>query len=70
VDDRQARLAAAFNQPLHIWDDPGDAADIIAKTCAEAARLGEIALHVDDYKCDRIALKREGEGLGEDISHQ
>jgi hypothetical protein len=53
VDHRQAGGAESLDQPFHRRHDRHHPADIVAEAGAEAARLGEVALHVDDDQCHR-----------------
>ncbi len=70
VDHRQAGGAEAVDQLLHRRHDRRDAADVVAEARAEAARLGEVALHVDDDQRHRVRLEGKGEGERVDLRHQ
>lgn len=70
MDHRQAGIAEALDEAFDIGHDPGDAADIVAEACTEAAGLGEIALHVDDDEGELIVLHRKREGFCLDPHHQ
>ena len=70
VDHRQAGGAEPLDQPLHRRHDRRDAADVVAEAGAEAAGLGEVALHVDDDQRHGLRLEGEGEGLRVDLRHQ
>ena len=63
VDHRQAGRPKALDQPLHVGHDPRHAADVVAEARAEAAFLGEVALHVDDDERHGVSPERKGEGL-------
>ena len=70
VDHRQAGGAEPLDQFLHRRHDRRDAADIVAEAGAEAAGLGEVALHVDDDERHRVRLEGEGERERVDFRHQ
>ena len=70
VDHRQAGGAKPLDQPLHRRHDRRDPADVVAEARAEAARLGEVALHVDDDQRHGLRLEGEGKRLRIDLSHQ
>jgi len=70
VDDGQARLAKAFDQPARRRHYGGEAGDVVAEAGAEAARLDEVPLHVDDDERGARRVEREGEGRGRDVGHQ
>ena len=70
VDHRQAGGAKPLDQPLHRRHDRRDAADVVAEAGAEAAGLGEVALHVDDDQRHRFRLEGKGKGERVDLRHQ
>ena len=70
VNHGNTRGAEAFDQPRDRRNDRLQQADVVAETRAEAARLDEVALHVDDDERGRLALEAEGERLGGDLRHQ
>ena len=58
---RRPAARAAAEHRLQRLNRGLEQADVVAERLAEAARLEEIALHVDDH--ERRALKRDGERL-------
>jgi len=51
VDDRQPRGPETVDQALYRRHDQLDPRYVVAEALAEASRLREIALHVDDDQC-------------------
>ena len=70
VDHQHAFVPKPLDQPRDGGDDRPNQADIIAQALAEPARLGEVALHVDDDERRTVLFEGIGERLGGDFAHQ
>ena len=67
VEHRQAGGAPGLEQRAVRLDRPPQLRHVVAEHFAEAARLEEVALHVDDEQRERRGIEREGIGFGREF---
>jgi hypothetical protein len=66
VDDQHAHVARGFEHGADRLHRACELAHIIAERLAKAARLHEVALHVDDQKRRRRPVEIDRCGFGDD----